>query len=135
MTSTSKTLQALRIDHFVLTVRDVERSVRFYESALGMKRVTFAGGRVGLAFGEQKINLHQLGKEFEPKAQNAVAGGADFCLIVEASMQQCAAALARAEVDIIHGPVDKIGALGAMKSLYFRDPDGNLVEIARYEKT
>ena len=121
-----------RFDHFVLTVRDVEATCRFYERALGMTTVTFAGGRKGIAFGNQKINLHQAGREFEPKAERATPGSADFCLIAAIPLAAVMQHLASCGVSLIQGPVAKTGALGAMQSVYFRDPDGNLVEVSNY---
>jgi catechol 2,3-dioxygenase-like lactoylglutathione lyase family enzyme len=121
-----------RLDHLVLTVKDVDATCRFYEQVLGMEIVTFAGGRKGLAFGRNKINLHQQGKEFEPKAHRATPGSADFCLITEAPIAEVMKRLEKCGVPVVHGPVEKIGALGPMLSVYFRDPDSNLVEIANY---
>jgi catechol 2,3-dioxygenase-like lactoylglutathione lyase family enzyme len=121
-----------RLDHLVLTVKDVDATCRFYEQVLGMEVVTFAGGRKGLAFGRNKINLHQQGKEFEPKAHRATPGSADFCLITEAPIAEVMKRLEKCGVPVVHGPVEKIGALGPMLSVYFRDPDSNLVEIANY---
>jgi catechol 2,3-dioxygenase-like lactoylglutathione lyase family enzyme len=119
-----------RIDHFVLTVRDVEATCAFYQRALGMTPVTFAGGRRALAFGGQKINLHPQGREFEPKAQHPTPGSADFCLITPVPLADVVAHLARAGVEIIEGPVRKTGAAGPLLSVYFRDPDQNLVEVS-----
>jgi catechol 2,3-dioxygenase-like lactoylglutathione lyase family enzyme len=121
-----------RLDHLVLTVKDVDATCRFYEQVLGMEIVTFAGGRKGLAFGRNKINLHQQGKEFEPKAHKATPGSADFCLITETPIAEVVTRLEKCGVSVVHGPVEKIGALGPMLSVYFRDPDSNLVEIANY---
>jgi catechol 2,3-dioxygenase-like lactoylglutathione lyase family enzyme len=123
-----------RLDHLVLTVKDVEATCRFYEQVLGMEVVTFAGGRKGLAFGRNKINLHQQGKEFEPKAHRATPGSADFCLITETPIAEVIKRLELCQVEIVHEPVEKIGALGPMLSVYFRDPDLNLVEIANYRE-
>jgi catechol 2,3-dioxygenase-like lactoylglutathione lyase family enzyme len=121
-----------RIDHLVLTVFDIERTLDFYSRVLGMEPVTFAGGRRGLAFGRQKLNLHQAGREFEPKALRPAPGAIDICFITEQSLDDVMAQLRAQGVVIIQGPVDKTGALGPMKSLYFRDPDGNLIEVSRY---
>ena len=121
-----------RIDHVVLTVFDVERTIDFYSRVLGMEPVTFAGGRRGLAFGRQKFNLHQAGREFEPKALKPAPGAMDFCLITETPLAEVMKALERHGVAIIDGPVDKTGATGPIKSVYFRDPDGNLVEVSNY---
>ena len=122
-----------RIDHFVLTVRDPEASCAFYSRVLGMHPVTFAGGRKALAFGNQKINLHQAGREFEPKAERPVPGSADFCLITSVPLDEVIAHLETCGVAIIEGPVAKTGATGPLRSVYFRDPDLNLVEVSNCE--
>jgi catechol 2,3-dioxygenase-like lactoylglutathione lyase family enzyme len=121
-----------RIDHLVLTVHDVERTIAFYSRVLGMEPVTFAGGRRGLAFGRQKLNLHQAGREFEPKALAPAPGAIDLCFISETALADVIAELEAEGVVVIEGPVDKTGALGPMKSVYFRDPDGNLIEVSNY---
>jgi catechol 2,3-dioxygenase-like lactoylglutathione lyase family enzyme len=121
-----------RIDHVVLTVFDVERTLDFYSRVLGMEAVTFAGGRRGLAFGRQKFNLHQAGREFEPKALKPAPGTMDFCLITETPLADVIESLKSQGVAIIQGPVDKTGAMGPIVSVYFRDPDGNLVEVSNY---
>lgn len=122
-----------RIDHFVLTVRDPEATCAFYSRVLGMHPVTFAGGRKALAFGNQKINLHQAGREFEPKAERPVPGSADFCLITSVPLAEVMAHLESCGVAIIEGPVAKTGATGPLRSVYFRDPDSNLVEVSNCE--
>ena len=121
-----------RIDHIVLTVHDLERTIAFYSRVLGMEPVTFAGGRRGLAFGRQKLNLHQAGREFEPKALAPAPGTIDLCFISETPLADVIARLKAEGVVIIEGPVDRTGALGPMKSVYFRDPDGNLIEVSNY---
>jgi catechol 2,3-dioxygenase-like lactoylglutathione lyase family enzyme len=121
-----------RIDHIVLTVFDLERTIDFYSRVLGMEPVTFAGGRRGLAFGRQKLNLHQAGREFEPKALNPAPGAIDLCLVTETPLAQVIDELRSHGIAIIQGPVDKTGAMGPIKSVYFRDPDGNLVEVSNY---
>lgn len=121
-----------RIDHVVLTCFDVERTLDFYSKVLGMEPVTFAGGRRGLAFGRQKFNLHQAGREFEPKALKPAPGTADLCLIAATPLEQVAAHLKANGVAIIEGPVQKTGATGPIESVYFRDPDGNLIEVSNY---
>ena len=122
-----------RVDHFVITVKDVEATCAFYAKVLGMEPVTFAGGRRGLAFGRQKINLHPAGKEYEPKARTALPGTGDFCLITETPLGDVIAHLEACAVPIEQGPVAKTGATGPIRSVYFRDPDGNLVEVSNYE--
>ncbi len=121
-----------RIDHIVLTVFDIERTLGFYSRVLGMEPVTFAGGRRGLAFGRQKLNLHQAGAEFEPKALRPAPGAIDLCFISETPLEAVIESLKSNGVHVIEGPVDKTGALGPMKSVYFRDPDGNLIEVSNY---
>ncbi len=120
------------IDHIVLTVRDIEATCAFYERVLGMHTVTFAGGRKGLAFGSQKLNLHQAGKEFEPKALHPVPGAIDLCFITSVPLTEVMQHLSACDVAIIEGPVNKTGAQGAMLSVYFRDLDGNLIEVSNY---
>ena len=121
-----------RIDHVVMTVADIDATCDFYTSVLGMRVVTFAGGRKALAFGAQKINLHQAGREFEPKAAHPVPGSVDLCLITTGTLDQVAARLAACAVPILEGPVAKTGATGPIRSIYFRDPDRNLIEVATY---
>jgi catechol 2,3-dioxygenase-like lactoylglutathione lyase family enzyme len=123
-----------RIDHVVLTVGDVEATCAFYARVLGMRVVTFAGGRKALAFGRQKINLHQAGREFEPKADVPTPGSADFCLITTTPLDEVATHLAACGVPILEGPVARTGATGPIRSLYFRDPDRNLVEVSTYDE-
>jgi catechol 2,3-dioxygenase-like lactoylglutathione lyase family enzyme len=122
-----------RIDHIVLTVHDIERTLDFYGRVLGMEPVTFAGGRRGLAFGRQKLNLHQAGREFEPKALKPAPGTIDLCFISQTPLGQVIDDLRSAGVHVIEGPVPKTGALGPMQSVYFRDPDGNLIEVSNYD--
>jgi catechol 2,3-dioxygenase-like lactoylglutathione lyase family enzyme len=122
-----------RLDHLVLTVADIEATAAFYESALQMRREHFGDGRVALRFGEQKLNLHQVGCEFDPKALRPTPGSADLCFISTVPLQTIAAALADANVTPEKGPVQRTGALGPIRSLYFRDPDGNLVEVSVYD--
>jgi catechol 2,3-dioxygenase-like lactoylglutathione lyase family enzyme len=97
-----------------------------------MEPVTFAGGRRGLSFGRQKLNLHQAGREFEPKALKPAPGTMDFCLVTETPLADVVESLKASGVAIIEGPVDKTGAVGPIRSVYFRDPDGNLVEVSNY---
>jgi len=122
-----------RIDHIVLTVFDIDRTIDFYSRVLGMEPVTFAGGRRGLAFGRQKLNLHQAGREYEPKALRPAPGAIDLCFVAATPLGQVIEALRAQKVAIIQGPVAKTGALGSMQSVYFRDPDGNLVEVSNYD--
>lgn len=120
------------LDHFVLTVASIDGTVEFYERALGLEVQTFAGGRKALSLGTQKINLHEAGREFEPKAKRPTPGAGDFCLISETPVEEIAERLASAGVAVEEGPVARTGALGPIRSIYFRDPDGNLIEVANY---
>jgi catechol 2,3-dioxygenase-like lactoylglutathione lyase family enzyme len=125
-------MQIDRIDHIVITAFDLERTIDFYSRVMGMEPVTFAGGRRALAFGRQKINLHQAGREFEPKALKPTPGSMDLCFITETPLADVMAHLKSQGVAIAEGPVPKTGALGPMSSVYFRDPDGNLIEVSNY---
>ncbi len=125
-------MQIGRIDHFVLTVRDIEATCEFYARVLGMQVVTFAGGRKALQFGRQKINLHEAGKEFEPKALSPTPGSGDFCLITQTPLEEVIVHIRSCGIEIVEGPVQKTGAMGPIESVYLRDPDGNLVEISNY---
>ena len=119
-----------RLDHLVLTVADVEKSCAFYSRVMGMKPVDFGGGRKALAFGRQKINLHAYGKEFEPKADRPTPGSADLCFITDVPLTEVVAHLNAEGVAIVEGPVERTGATGPILSVYFRDPDGNLIELS-----
>ncbi len=121
-----------RLDHFVLTVASIEASCAFYAKVLGMDVVEFAGGRKALSFGAQKINLHQKGAEFEPKARHPGTGSGDFCLISAEPLDQVVAHLKTYGVQIEDGIIARTGATGPIRSLYLRDPDGNLIEISEY---
>ena len=118
------------LDHLVLTVADVESTCAFYRRVLGMEVITFAGGRKALAFGRQKINLHPHGREFEPKAARPTPGSGDLCLLTRVPLAEVVAHLQAERVPIIEGPVARTGANGPILSVYFRDPDGNLIEVA-----
>lgn len=120
------------LDHFVLTVADIPTTINFYCSVMGMQAETFGEGRKALTFGRQKINLHQVGKEFEPKAQHVQAGSADLCFILEGELDVAMQHVKEQGVDIIEGLVQRTGAQGPINSFYFRDPDGNLIEISSY---
>ena len=122
-----------RIDHIVLTVRDIEKTVEFYTDVLGMNPVEFETGRMSLTFGTQKINLHQKGKELEPKAHSPTCGSMDLCFIVSTDLNQIEAELKGKGVEIIEGRVERTGALGTINSIYLRDPDRNLIELSCYE--
>lgn len=121
-----------RLDHLVLTVASIEKTCDFYGRILGFEVVTFLGDRRALKFGQQKINLHQVGLEFEPKALTPTAGSGDLCFIAETSIDQVIEELKAAQVSIELGPVERTGANGKIRSVYLRDPDQNLIEISNY---
>jgi catechol 2,3-dioxygenase-like lactoylglutathione lyase family enzyme len=121
-----------RLDHLVLTVADIDVTCDFYARVLGMGVVTFGEGRRALSFGSQKINLHQAGREFEPKADRPTPGSADLCFIAETPLDRIVAHLQTEGIEIEQRPVDRTGATGAIRSVYFRDPDRNLIEISNY---
>lgn len=122
------------IDHIVLTVKDIENTMDFYHRVLGMEKVTFGEGRMALKFGSQKINLHQAGAHTGPRAANAAPGSTDICFITHLSIDDAVRELTSKSINIELGPVEKTGAEGKMNSVYIRDPDGNLIEIACYHK-
>lgn len=121
------------IDHLVLTVASIERTVEFYQRVLGMSAVVFGSGRTALAFGSQKINLHQKGAEFEPKAHVPMPGSADLCFVSSGSIDDVLRHLRQSGVEILEGPVARTGACGPITSVYLRDPDRNLLEISVYD--
>ena len=120
------------IDHFVLTVEDVEATCEFYEQ-LGAEVVTFGDDRKALRFGEQKINLHPIDNDVDIVAEEPTPGAGDFCLVTETPIEDVERRLRELDVEIVMGPVERTGAVGPITSVYFRDPDGNLVEIGRYD--
>ncbi|RIA55117.1 catechol 2,3-dioxygenase-like lactoylglutathione lyase family enzyme [Dichotomicrobium thermohalophilum] len=122
------------LDHIVLTVKSIERTCDFYEQMLGAEVIKYNGGRTALGLGDQKINLHEVGKEFEPKANAPTPGSGDICLITTASLAQVEQNLLARGVEIEEGPIERTGARGPIKSIYIRDPDGNLIEIASYSE-
>ncbi|MFC5449124.1 VOC family protein [Paenibacillus aestuarii] len=119
-----------RLDHLVLTVTNIDKTCDFYSRVLGI--ITFGEGRKALHFGQQKINLHEVGKEFEPKAISPMSGTADLCFITDIQMPDVIHHLGDCKVVIEEGPVIRTGALGSITSVYVRDPDGNLIEISNY---
>ncbi|KAM4555946.1 glyoxalase domain-containing protein 5 [Odontesthes bonariensis] len=127
-------VEVSHLDHLVLTVKSVPDTINFYSSVLGMEVITFKGNRKALTFGQQKFNLHQLGQEFEPKAKRPTAGSADLCLITKTSLAAVAEHLKVCGVEIEEGPVERSGAVGPITSLYFRDPDQNLIEVSNYSQ-
>lgn len=119
------------LDHVVLTVRDLDATLAFYVDALGMRKETFgAGSRVGLHFGSQKLNLHVAGAEVTPHARAATPGSADLCFVVATPIEGVVRVLEDRDIEIEQGPVERTGASGQLLSIYVRDPDGNLVELA-----
>ncbi len=120
------------LDHLVLTVKSITATCEFYATVLGMEVVNFGENRKALLFGSQKINLHEIGKEFEPKAYQPTPGSADLCFITSTSLADVIEHLQRSGVQIIEGPVKRTGALGRLESVYFRDPDLNLIEVSNY---
>ena len=119
-----------RLDHLVLTVRNIDETLKFYQQVLGMEPVQFGEGRVALKFGDQKINLHEVGHEFEPKAAHATPGSADLCFITPLGLPRAMRHVEGCGVEIIDGPVSRTGAHSRLLSFYFRDPSGNLIEVA-----
>jgi catechol 2,3-dioxygenase-like lactoylglutathione lyase family enzyme len=117
------------LDHLVLTVEDIGLTIDFYTNALGMQAATF-GDRKALKFGRQKINLHQRGHEFDPKAAHPTSGSGDLCFITEEPLLEVIRHMAQLSVPIEQGPVEPTGAVGKLLSVYVRDPDGNLIEIS-----
>ena len=125
-------MKVSRFDHVVLTVASIDATVDFYTRVLGMEALTFGAGRTALRFGTSKINLHQAGHEFEPKARHPTPGSMDLCFIVDDPIEDVLAQLAAAGVAVEEGPVPRTGATGEIISCYLRDPDGNLVELSNY---
>lgn len=122
------------IDHLVLTVTDLERTVSFYTEAIGGTAETFDGGRRAVSFGDVKLNLHPADDVYSPHARRPEPGTADFCLVVDEPIAAVRDRLEGADVEVVYGPVEKVGARGRMDSVYVTDPDGNLVELARYRE-
>ncbi len=124
-----------RIDHFVMTVKSIERTCSFYRSVLGMEHHTPEGKPASISFGRHKINLHQVDRTFDPKARVPMPGSSDFCLVTSLPIAEFAVHLEHCGVEVEKGPVERSGATGQMVSVYFRDPDGNLVEVSQYLPT
>lgn len=125
-------MQITALDHLVLTVKDLQATLDFYTRILGMQAITFGQGRQALQFGQQKINLHLASQEIAPHAAHPVCGSADLCLLTDTPLTDVLAHLQRHHIPIIAGIVPRTGAVGAIESIYIRDPDGNLIEISRY---
>ena len=121
-----------RIDHLVLTVKDIEATCGFYHDILGMEVETYSVRRKALKFGNQKLNLHQKGSEFETKADKPTPGAIDICFIVEDSLDDIKRELESKNIQI-QGIVQRTGAMGKIHSIYFRDPDENLIEVSNYK--
>ena len=119
-----------RIDHFVLTVRKMEKTCLFYQKVLGMRVLTFGKGQKALKFGNQKINLHEFGNELTPRAVHPFPGSGDFCLLSADPIEDIIDHVRSCNVQILEGPVERAGANGPITSIYFRDPDLNLIEVA-----
>ncbi len=126
-------MRVTSLDHLVLTVRDIEATCAFYKSVLGMTVITFSGGRKALRFGSQKINLHETRKEFEPKAGQPTPGSGDLCFLIDSPLADFVVHLRTQKVSLVEGPVERTGAIGPIRSVYFRDPDANLIEVSVYE--
>ena len=122
-----------RLDHLVLTVKDIDKTVEFYTIVLGMEKELFKGDRVALKFGNQKINLHKLGSEFEPKAYNVKEGSADLCFIINTPLVEAKNYIESLGIKIEEGIVSRMGAIGEIESIYLRDPDKNLIELSNYK--
>ena len=125
-------MNIVNIDHIVLTVRNIANTVEFYESVLGMSQEIYDDGRIALKFGNQKINLHEYGREIEPKASQPIPGSEDLCFITDTKIEVAMESVKSKRICILEGPVKRTGATGSIISFYFRDPDGNLIEIANY---
>ncbi|XP_031564471.1 glyoxalase domain-containing protein 5-like [Actinia tenebrosa] len=129
---TSCPFKISHMDHLVLTVQSIPETVQFYSKLLGMEEISFGLGRSALAFGNQKFNLHQKGKEFEPKARKPTPGAIDICLITSTPIVEVQKHVKSCGVAVEEGPVKRTGATGPILSIYFRDPDGNLIEVSNY---
>ena len=125
-------MEISHLDHLVLTVADINTTLAFYNQVLGMDIQQYGEGRFALQFGHQKINLHQYSKEFQPKAKFPIPGSADLCFITKTPLHRVIQELQEHAIDVFEGPVERTGASGTMLSVYFRDPDQNLIEISNY---
>ena len=123
------------IDHIVLTVKNIDKTVQFYESVLGMIGESLGEGRIALKFGNQKINLHEHGNEFEPRANKPTPGSEDLCFLTDTKLEVVMKHVTSKGIKIIEGPVTRTGATGPIISFYFRDPDQNLIEVANIAKS
>lgn len=122
------------IDHIVLTTNDIERTLAFYTQVLGMQEISFSDNRKALLFGQQKINLHEVGKEILPNASNTNTGTLDICLLTDTPLDEVMDTLIKHNVAVLEGGiVSRTGAVGKISSIYCRDPEGNLIEISCYD--
>ena len=119
-----------KLDHLVLPVSNIDAIATFYTTYLGMEKRIFGDNRVALHFGDQKINLHPAGWDYEPKARVSTPGSADLCFIVSDRVESLQTKLVHRGVEVIEGPVERTGATGRLRSIYIRDPDGNLIELS-----
>ncbi|KAB2933714.1 MAG: VOC family protein [Candidatus Contendobacter sp.] len=126
-------MQIERLDHFVLTVQDMDATISFYQTVLGMEPVTFGSGRRALVFGQSKINLHPANAPLVPHANHPVPGSADLCFVTAEAPHSVIDHLRKCGINVEEGPVPRTGALGPITSVYFRDPDSNLIEVSSYE--
>jgi len=123
-----------KIDHLVLTTSDIEQTINFYTTILGMELISVEGGRKSLRFGTQKINLHEAGQEISPHAKHPLPGSTDLCFITETSIQQVVEHLHSSGITLLEGPTKRIGTTGPLLSIYIQDPDGNLLELSNHLK-
>jgi catechol 2,3-dioxygenase-like lactoylglutathione lyase family enzyme len=127
-------IETSHLDHLVMTVADIEKTCDFYKKVMGMKVITFKGTRKALHFGQQKINLHQAGKEFEPKALVPMPGSLDLCFIVSTPIDKVINHLGLLNIVVEEGPIERTGSQGPIMSVYIRDLDGNLIELSNQLK-
>lgn len=125
-------MNIIALDHLVLTVKSLKKTIAFYSQVLGMCEVTIGQGRKALCFGQMKINLHEVGNEFEPKALKPTPGSADLCFISSSPVDNIVQVFKNHNVEIVEGPVFRTGAMGKIHSVYVRDPDENLIEVSNY---
>ena len=121
-----------RLDHLVLTVKDIEATCQFYSTVLGMEIVSFGAGHRALSFGNQKLNLHEVGREYLPHVEHPMPGSADLCFISAIPLSTLLDHLRTCAVSVVEGPVERTGATGKIGPVYIRDPDQNLIEISEY---
>lgn len=135
MFRTNQLMKIDHLDHLVLTVKNIAATCKFYSNVLGMQVETFGADRTALCFGSQKINLHEMGREFDPKAHRPTPGSADLCFITRTPLRDVIQQLQLNGIERIEGPVLRTGAMGRIESVYFRDPDMNLIEVSKYVDT